>query len=57
MNSKQGRDEKSRGAYFVEEKNEIDGEGHEKRQEPEVVEVPGKVVLNIVWKEQTNKSN
>lgn len=32
-------------AYFVEEQNEVDGEGDKKRQEAEVVEVSGQVIL------------
>lgn len=31
--------------YLVEEQDEVDGEGDEERQEPEVVEVPSQVVL------------
>lgn len=32
-------------AYFVEEEDEVDGEGDEQRQEAQVVEVSGQVVL------------
>lgn len=35
-------------AYFVEEKNEVDGKGDKKRQEAEVVEVSCQVIL---WKQ------
>lgn len=35
--------------YFVEEQDEVDRKGHEERQETEVVEVPGQIVL---WKER-----
>ena len=31
--------------YFVEQQNEVQGEGQEQSQEAEVVEVPGEVIL------------
>lgn len=34
--------------YFVEEQNEVDSKGDKKRQEAEVVEVSGQVIL---WKQ------
>lgn len=36
-------------AYFVEEEDEVDGEGDKQRQEAQVVEVPGQVVLSKKW--------
>lgn len=35
-------------AYFVEKQNEVDSKGDKKRQEAEVVEVSGQVIL---WKQ------
>ena len=37
---------KMRFPYFVEQQNEVQGEGQEQRQEAEVVEVPGEVILH-----------
>lgn len=48
MAAESGSSNVAASIYFVEEQDEVDRKGYEERQETEVVEVPGQIVL---WKQ------